>query len=71
MEKGDEREERRDRQLDVFREEKGDGCVSISSDVLSYRITFICHGEAAGKSGTSGKNTLVVRGAIGLSEINS
>jgi hypothetical protein len=44
---------------------------AFSSDVLSYRITFICHGEAAGKSGTSGKNTLVVRGAIGLSEINS
>ena len=39
--------------------------------MLSNRITFICHGEAAGKSGTSGKNTLVVRGAIGLSEINS
>jgi hypothetical protein len=39
--------------------------------MLSNRITFICHGEAGGKSGTSGKNTLVVRGAIGLFENNS
>jgi hypothetical protein len=52
---------------------KGNGCVSIffRCVMLLNRITFICHGEAAGKSGTSGKNMLVVRGAIGLSEINS
>jgi hypothetical protein len=55
-----------------FEKRKGNGCVSIFFRcVIVERITFICHGEAAGKSGTSGKNTLVVRGAIGLSEINS